>query len=52
MAKIREDCLPPPDLLPDYFIPAEYEDLPDEITPTVETVSIHISERRDDNVSI
>lgn len=52
MAKIREDCLPPPDLLPDYLIPAEYEDLPDEINLTEEMLDIHIKEGRGDNVAI
>lgn len=52
MAKIREDCLPPSDLLPDYIIPPEYADLPDELNLTEEILDINIKQGRGDNPAI
>lgn len=52
MAKIREDCLPPSDLLPEYIIPPEYADLPDELNLTEEILDINIKQGRGDNPAI
>ena len=52
MAKIREDCLPPSDLLPDYITPPEYADLPDELNLTEEILDINIKQGRGDNPAI
>ncbi|MDA2932028.1 acyl-CoA synthetase [Nitrospinae bacterium AH-259-F20] len=52
MAKIREDCLPPSDLLPEYIIPPDYADLPDELNLTEEILDINIKQGRGDNPAI
>lgn len=52
MSKIREDCLPPKNLLPEYITPSEYADLPDELNLAEEVLDIHIKEGRGDNPAI
>lgn len=52
MSKIRDDCLPPKEFLPEYATPPEYADLPDKLNLTEEILDKHVKEGRGDNIAI
>jgi len=52
MGKIPENMLPPKDLWPEYTVPKEFADTPDELNLADFLVDRHVREGRGDNVAI
>ncbi|MBW2199205.1 MAG: acyl-CoA synthetase [Deltaproteobacteria bacterium] len=52
MGKIPENMLPPKDLWPEYLIPEEFADTPDELNLTDFLLDRHVREGKGDNAAI
>ena len=52
MGVIPENMLPPKDMWPEYTVPEEFADTPDELNLTDFLVDRHVREGRGDNVAI
>jgi 2-aminobenzoate-CoA ligase len=52
MGKIPENMLPPKDLWPEYLVPEEFADTPDELNLTDFLLDRHVREGKGDNAAI